>query len=59
VIPLEGDETQVLSVAASVERSSNHPLAKTILEKANEARVPVFPAANLTTIAGKGVRRRS
>ncbi|MBX3597495.1 MAG: cadmium-translocating P-type ATPase [Rhizobiaceae bacterium] len=56
VLPLNGtDASGLLSVAASVETGSSHPLALAILTRAKTARVPVQPARDAKAIVGKGV----
>lgn len=46
---------EVLGIAAALEKSSNHVLAKAILEKANEARPKTVKAKYVKEIAGRGV----
>lgn len=50
----ESDEKQVLSVAAALEKSSEHPLAKAILKKAVSEQVPVTTAENFLALSGMG-----
>lgn len=52
VIALQGDETEVLRIAAAVENGSSHPLAVAILDRF-DATPP--KAENARAIAGKGV----
>ncbi|WP_194093992.1 heavy metal translocating P-type ATPase [Marivivens aquimaris] len=52
VIALQGDEAEVLRIAAAVENGSSHPLAVAILERF-DATPP--KAENARAIAGKGV----
>ncbi|WP_413710190.1 heavy metal translocating P-type ATPase [Rhizobium sp. Rhizsp82] len=49
---------QVLSRAAVLERSSSHPLALAILNRAAADKVPVPPAFEVAAIAGKGMTGR-
>ncbi|HEY6239875.1 MAG TPA: heavy metal translocating P-type ATPase, partial [Burkholderiales bacterium] len=49
-------ETQVLQVAASLERGSEHPLAAAILAGAKERGITPRPVENFDAIAGKGVQ---
>ncbi len=51
-------EAQVLSRAAVLERSSSHPLALAILNRAAADKVPVPPAFEVAAIAGKGMTGR-
>jgi Cu+-exporting ATPase len=46
---------QVLGLAASLERSSEHPLAKAILNAAAEARAPMAEATDFQVLSGGGV----
>jgi P-type Cu+ transporter len=49
-------ENTVLSLAASVERSSEHPLAKAIVRAAEEAKLPIHPVSQFKASVGGGVR---
>jgi Cu+-exporting ATPase len=49
------DESTVLSLAASVERSSEHPLATAILAAAAKRQVPLQDVTNFASVTGKGV----
>lgn len=51
-----GDANKVLQLAASLEQSSEHPLATAIIKKANQSGVPMSPAQHFQAIEGKGVR---
>jgi Cu+-exporting ATPase len=56
VVPAPGfDEAEVLRLAASVERASEHPLARAIVEAAAERAVALSEAADFDAPAGKGV----
>ncbi|HEY1309643.1 MAG TPA: HAD-IC family P-type ATPase, partial [Pseudolabrys sp.] len=56
VIALPGfDETQVLRAAASVERSSEHPLAAAIVKASAERNIELVPVRGFDAPAGKGV----
>lgn len=55
VTDIVGDEKNILSLAASLEYSSEHPLAVAILERAKEAGIKVSPATMFEAIEGKGV----
>jgi len=46
----------VLQLAASVERHTNHPLAKAVLQKANETNTELLQAVNQEIIIGQGVK---
>ena len=56
VLPETGsDDTEVLRLAASLERGSEHPLAEAIVRGAEERRVPLSKASDFEAITGKGV----
>ncbi len=52
------DETQILQMAASLERVSEHPLADAIVAAAAEKGLPLSPAEDFDTPTGKGVKGR-
>jgi len=49
-------EEQVLRVAASLERASEHPLAEAIVTGAKERKIELVKAINFQSITGKGVK---
>ncbi|MGF2384602.1 copper-translocating P-type ATPase [Lentilactobacillus otakiensis] len=51
-----GDKDQVLRIAASLEESSEHPLATAIIKKANESNLAMSPSQSFKAIEGKGVQ---
>ncbi|XAP78942.1 copper-translocating P-type ATPase [Citromicrobium bathyomarinum] len=56
VMPEEGhDEIEVLSLAASLERGSEHPLAEAIVRGAEERGVAMETASEFEAVTGKGV----
>lgn len=56
IVPADGyDEKSVLSLAASLERSSEHPLAAAILAAARERTVPLRVVTDFQSVTGKGV----
>jgi len=56
IIPMEGySEKTVLSIAASVETGSEHPLATAIVEKAKEMQVPVLAVTEFKNYPGYGI----
>ncbi len=56
VIPAIGiDEAELLSLAASLERSSEHPLAAAIVASAKERGLPLQEVAGFGSVTGKGV----
>lgn len=57
VLPEEGhDEAEVLRLAASLERGSEHPLAEAIVRGAEERDVEMADATDFEAITGKGVK---
>lgn len=57
VLPEDGhDEAEVLRLAASLERGSEHPLAEAIVSGAEECGVEMADATNFEAITGKGVK---
>lgn len=51
----ELDEDDVLQISASLEKSSEHPLAEAIYEYSKEERIPVKEVTNFSAVPGKGV----
>jgi Cu+-exporting ATPase len=55
IVPATGfDETEVLRLAASVERASEHPLAAAIVQAAAEKNIPLAPVRGFDSPVGKG-----
>ena len=55
VTDIVGDEKQVLSIAASLEESSEHPLATAIMDKAKIEKISPNTATDFSAVEGKGV----
>jgi Cd2+/Zn2+-exporting ATPase len=55
IIALGRNERDVLSLAASLEAGSSHPLAKAILMRASADKVPLPPVFGAQAISGKGI----
>jgi Cu+-exporting ATPase len=56
VVPAAGfDESSVLSLGASLEKSSEHPLAAAVVSAAADRHVALQAFTNFTSITGKGV----
>jgi Cu+-exporting ATPase len=56
IVPAPGQsEPEILSLAASLERSSEHPLAAAIVSAARERALPLKDPTNFTSTTGKGV----
>lgn len=49
------DTTEVLTLAASVEQYSLHPLAKTVVQDAKDKNAEIWPVNNFKQVDGKGV----
>lgn len=56
VTDVVGDRDQVLRVAASLEQSSEHPLATAIIKAAQKADITPATVTNFTAVEGKGVK---
>jgi Cd2+/Zn2+-exporting ATPase len=57
LVPMRGvDESELLGVAASVERRSQHPLAEAVVRRAQEARLELSEAGEFESITARGVR---
>ncbi|WP_251935234.1 heavy metal translocating P-type ATPase [Streptococcus sp. Marseille-Q0941] len=50
-----GDEREVLSLAASLEDVSQHPLAQAIVNRSSELGLSLYPVENFQALHGKGV----
>ena len=56
-IPAEGvTAEELLCVAASLEKPSEHPLAEAILTEAEERNIPLAPIQDFQALSGRGVR---
>ncbi len=49
------DEAAVLHIAASIEKYSEHPYARAVVERANESKLEVAAAEQFSSVPGKGV----
>ncbi|NYZ76371.1 copper-translocating P-type ATPase [Candidatus Micrarchaeota archaeon] len=49
-------EGEVLSLAASIEKASEHPLADAIVEKAGQEKVRIYAVSKFRSVTGKGVK---
>lgn len=56
VTDVVGDQNKVLTIAASLEENSEHPLATAVVKKAKEDKIALAQVKNFATIEGKGVR---
>ncbi len=58
VVPLGGDETSLLRLAASLESGSEHPLARAILEEAATRELELGTVSDFEALPGLGARGR-
>lgn len=56
VTDIVGDNEKVLAIAASLEQSSEHPLAAAIIKKAKDAGISLTPSHDFKAIEGKGIQ---
>ncbi len=56
VIGLKVDEAEALALAAAIEQTSEHPLARSILEEAQEENLPLKQVTDTQAVPGKGIR---
>lgn len=57
LVPMAGiDEGELLGIAASVERRSQHPLAQAVVRRAEEAKLELPEAGELESVTARGVR---
>ncbi len=55
IVALEGEEAEVLSLAAAIEAGSSHPLALAIIAHTNSLKIRIPTANDAKALAGKGV----
>jgi Cu+-exporting ATPase len=61
IIAVENDETnknKILEVAAAAEKNSEHPLAKSIVQKAKETGIKIDEVTDFIAIPGRGVNAK-
>jgi len=60
VVTAEGrSETEVLGIAAAVEKGSGHPIAESIVKEALDRGIKIEKASDYGTIEGKGVKAKT
>ena len=55
IVALDGNETELLAMAAAAEKSSDHPLAQVIVEQAAKRMVPTYDPLQAHVVPGRGV----
>ena len=55
-IVAEGDKNELLALAAQVENESEHPIARAIVNAAQELKLQAKQATNFTSLAGRGAQ---
>ena len=55
IVPFTGTAASLLSIAASLEKPSEHPLADAIVSEAHARSIKLLPVASFKSITGKGV----
>jgi Cu+-exporting ATPase len=55
IVAYEKTEKEILSIASSLEKKSEHPLAVAILKKAKEMKVALKNASNFKVVSGHGI----
>jgi Cd2+/Zn2+-exporting ATPase len=56
ILALNGDETEILRLAYSIERFSEHPIAHAIIERAEELNIEAIEVTNFEAFTGSGVK---
>jgi Cu+-exporting ATPase len=56
IVPLDSDEKQLLYLAGSAEKGSEHPLGEAVVRRAEELNVKIVEPKGFSTITGKGVK---
>lgn len=58
MIPCDTNETELLRLAYSLEKKSEHPLAKAVIEKAQEKKASFDDVENFEALPGNGLRAK-
>lgn len=56
IIPYDISKEDLIQIIASIEKNSTHPIAKAIVNKANELNLDLFQVENFENITGKGLK---
>jgi Cu+-exporting ATPase len=52
---VDGNTTQLLQLAGALQRGSEHPLAKAVLDQCTEQQLPLTEVSNSKALAGRGI----
>ena len=52
------EEKELLKIAASLEKNSEHPLAEAVIEKAKENQIELLEVKEFTAVSGRGVKSK-
>lgn len=55
IVAIKNDESEMMSIIASIEKKSEHPLAEAIIKKANEMKIQLKNIGYFKSITGKGL----
>jgi len=56
IVNINSDKNEILKITASLEKSSEHPLAEAILNRAKETKIKTLKTTNFKAIVGKGIK---
>lgn len=56
IVPVAGDEKMILTLAYSVEKFNNHPLARAIVKKAESLGIQSLPSSDFVAMSGFGTK---
>ncbi|OEE65081.1 copper-translocating P-type ATPase [Enterovibrio norvegicus] len=56
ILAMHGTDNNLLSIAASLEQGSEHPLAKAVIDAANDRALPLEAVSQFEGIPGKGLK---
>ena len=54
----ERSDEELIKLAASVEQNSTHPIAKAIVNKANEMEINLYNTSEFENVTGKGLKAK-
>ncbi|HXP97673.1 MAG TPA: heavy metal translocating P-type ATPase [Telmatospirillum sp.] len=56
IFAADGDHTRLLSLAASAQQGSEHPLARAVLDAAKNGGIPLLPVGSFRALPGRGLQ---